>query len=162
MEQNDPDCSEHPGSADAEPREEARPPRSPVRAHPGSSSPALRSEHAADPDSSQRSLRSHQKKTLLLLLIYRLDAIFPSGLHSRSRSGGSARHQRLSIHIPDSSRLQARISSRGGHRDDAHRSGATSPPSCGVRGCFFVWSLPEDHQGAPSAGWGVRSHGDPG
>lgn len=165
VEQNDPDCSEHPGSADAEPREEARPPRSPRRAHPASS-PALRSEHAGDSDSSKRSLRSHQ--TLLLLLIYRLDAILTSGLHSRSpEAGASASGVRAAStpDIPDSSSLQARISSRG-HRDDAHRSGAPSPPSCAAPPprCerVFFWSLTEDHQGAPSAGWGVRSQGDPG
>lgn len=96
---------------------------------------------------------------------------FIGRLHLRWRTRGSARLQHLSLrsqtrHPDSSSRLQARQISSRCLRDSPHASGASSPPSRvsppppQVLRVFF-WSLSEDHQGAPSAGWGVWSHGKP-
>lgn len=131
--------------------------------------PALRSAHAADSGSSQRSLAFTQHCCSCDLSPGRC---FISGLHLWYKTRGSACHQHLSfpsqtrIHSrhPNSSTLKAQISSRGPH-DNTHRSGASSSPSRVPHGVrrerVFFWSLSEDHQGAPSAGWGVWSHGEP-
>lgn len=47
------------------------------------------------------------------------------------------------------------------HIDPEHRLLPPVSPLGVCRERVFFWSLSEDHQGAPSAGWGVWNHGEP-
>lgn len=89
---------------------------------------------------------------------------FISGLHWRYRTRGWGCHQHRHAHqLQPAGADQLPVPPRWCPSIQRIVSSLPCPPSSAWagRGCFF-WSLTKDHQGAPSAGWGVWSHGDHG
>lgn len=117
-EENDPDCCQESGSTDAEPRQQARPPRSPRRAHPASSRAPVRTCRGLLtllPAVSQPPL-----KPPAAALIYRLGAVLSAG-----SIGGTEPEVRPVISTA-ASRVRGGIRTR--HPQQLQPAGTDEPP----------------------------------